>query len=235
MIDTAISTADPRRLAYIGKAPGSKPTRDSDDWHTPPAIVEAARRVLGRIDLDPFSSDTANRTIKATRYLSKADNALHPRQWTDQPCTCWINPPYGRGIVDQAIDRFLAELPRLTAALVLTNNSTETRWFCRLAARSTAILFTDHRVSFISPDSKAVSGNTRGQAIFYFGPHRERFAAEFQRFGWIATVDPPGPATADLESPFSLAAPALGQRTRSRSPRPSRTPKRGTKRQQVTP
>jgi phage N-6-adenine-methyltransferase len=206
MIDTAISTADPRRLAYIGKAPGSKPTRDSDDWHTPPAIVEAARRVLGRIDLDPFSSDTANRTIKATRYLSKADNALHPRQWTDQPCTCWINPPYGRGVIDKAIFRFLAELPRLSAAILLVNNATETKWFCALAARNPTICFTDHRIEFDSPDNKQESGNTRGQAIFYFGPHRERFAAEFRPFGWIATVDPPGPTTADPPIPFSLAA-----------------------------
>jgi len=125
----AVSTADSRQLAYIGKQPGkAQPDRDSDDWHTPTRYIEAARQVLGRIDVDPFSSATANRTVKAGRFLTKADNALHPRQWADHPVAVWMNPPYGRGVIDAAVTRFLAELPRLTAAIILVNNATETVW-----------------------------------------------------------------------------------------------------------
>jgi len=189
MIDAAVSTADSRQLAYIGRQPGkAKPDRDSDDWHTPSRYIEAARKVLGRIDVDPFSSATANLTVKAARFLTKADDAMHPRPWTPGPATAWLNPPYGRGVIDAAIDRFLVELPRLTAAIVLVNNSTETQWCQALQARCQAFCLPAHRISFVSPDSKRKSGNTRGQVFFYFGDDPDRFAAVFRFFGMVSTV-----------------------------------------------
>lgn len=185
----AVSTADPARLGYIGRQPGkAKPDRDSDDWHTPSRYIEAARQVLGRIDVDPFSSATANRTVKAARFLTKADNALHPRQWTPGKATCWINPPYGRGLIDAAVDRLLAELPHLTAAICLVNNATETAWCQALFSACQAFCLPDHRISFVAPDNKAVSGNPRGQVFFYFGDDPDRFSDAFRVFGIVSTV-----------------------------------------------
>lgn len=86
------STADYRRMAYAAGSP-SKPDRDSNDWHTPARYIEATRIVLERIDLDPFSSEVANQTVKADRFLSESDNSLHPRHWSDRPITVWANPP----------------------------------------------------------------------------------------------------------------------------------------------
>ena len=180
MIDMK-STADYRRMAYAAST--TNPDRDSNDWHTPARYIEAARIVLERIDLDPFSSAIANQTVKADRFLTVSDNSLHPRHWADRPITVWANPPYGRGIVDAAIARFLTELPRLTAAVVLTNNATETRWFQSMMRECQAVCFTDHRIAFDSPDNKAVSGNTRGQTFFYFGQRWYQFAQTFKQFG----------------------------------------------------
>ena len=189
MIAAAVSTADPARLGYIGRQPGkAKPDRDSDDWHTPSRYIEAARQVLGRIDVDPFSSATANRTVKAGRFLTIEDNALHQRHWMPGPATAWMNPPYGRGVIDAAVTRFLTELPRLTAAITLVNNATETVWCQALLEKCQAFCLPAHRISFVSPDNKAVSGNPRGQVFFYFGDDPDRFAAVFRVFGMVSTV-----------------------------------------------
>ena len=181
-----LSTADYRLMAYAGSKP--KPDRDSNDWHTPSRYIEAARIVLGRIDLDPFSSAVANRTVKADRFLTMSDNSLHPRHWADRPITVWMNPPYGLGVIDAAIARFLVELPRLSAAIVLTNNATETRWFQSMMRECQAVCFPDHRIAFDSPDNKKESSDTRGQCFFYFGQPWYRFGQVFKQFGPVCAV-----------------------------------------------
>lgn len=51
-------------------------------WGTPRPIVEVARKVLGRIDFDPFSDAGWNASIGATRYLTAEDDAF-ARAWFD--------------------------------------------------------------------------------------------------------------------------------------------------------
>ena len=46
------------------------------EYYTPPRIIEAARRTMGRIDLDPASSVKANETVKAQHIFTAADNGL---------------------------------------------------------------------------------------------------------------------------------------------------------------
>jgi hypothetical protein len=62
------------------------------DWHSRAEIVEAARRVMGEIHLDPTSSEVANRIIKAKRFYMVKEDALS-QPWADR---VWLNPPYGR-------------------------------------------------------------------------------------------------------------------------------------------
>jgi hypothetical protein len=40
---------------------------ESAEWFTPPCYIEAAREVLGAIDLDPASCEAANRTHELER------------------------------------------------------------------------------------------------------------------------------------------------------------------------
>lgn len=69
---------------------------ESPEWYTPSPVVEAAREVMGAIDLDPMSCDEANQTVQATRFYSTDENGL-------------LLPLYGRvfynpagGLVDDA-------------------------------------------------------------------------------------------------------------------------------------
>lgn len=62
------------------------------DWHSPAEIVEAAWRVMGEIDLDPASSEVANRIIKAKRFYTVKEEALS-QPWGSR---VWLSPPDGR-------------------------------------------------------------------------------------------------------------------------------------------
>jgi len=46
------------------------------DWWTPTRYLEAARDVLGAIDLDPASSAGAQANVRATQYLTKETNGI---------------------------------------------------------------------------------------------------------------------------------------------------------------
>lgn len=181
-------TADVRKLGYVGAQPGAK--RDSDSWFTPPEYIDAAREALGgRITLDPFSSHHANEVVRADRYFTEEDDAF-AQVWAaavaplESP-TVWMNPPYSGQLVAAAVDRFLNEyaLRSFAEGVFIVNNATETRWFQRSFSMASAVCFTDHRISFWNADGKKQSGNTRGQAFFYFGPNPQRFIDAFDKYG----------------------------------------------------
>jgi len=182
--------ADKRRLAYTGSN-NRILSRDSDAWYTPKTYVDAARDVMGGIDFDPFSSAEANKIIKASRFLDIKNSAfdhLWRRTKRDEPLRVWMNPPYSSGVINNAVDVFLTQWQagNIAQAVVLVNNATDTRWFAALRACCSGICFTDHRISFESPDGKRISGNTRGQSFFYFGQKASAasFVERFSEFGW---------------------------------------------------
>lgn len=69
----------------------------SAEHFTPPAVIEAARIVLGEIDLDPASSEIANRVVRATRFHDVAANGF-VRDWAGPfaASRVFLNPPGGR-------------------------------------------------------------------------------------------------------------------------------------------
>jgi hypothetical protein len=87
--------------------------------------------------------------------------------------------------VAAAVERFLNEftMGSFAEGVFIVNNATETRWFQRSFSVASAVCFTDHRISFWNADGKRQSGNTRGQAFFYFGDNPQRFVDAFDQFG----------------------------------------------------
>ena len=185
-----VTEADPDQLGYAGVSAHNKKTRDSDDWHTPGEYVDDAREVMGSINLDPFSSLEANEFVQADRVLTLADDALIT-PWADPKTrTVWMNPPYGRGMMTKAIARFLDQYNQgaFEQAVVLTNAATDTYWYHDMLKASVAVCQTLGRIAFISGD-KELSGNTKGQAFFYFGLTHDKFRATFSKHGWATSTE----------------------------------------------
>lgn len=156
-----------------------------NEWYTPDEHIEKARFVLGGIDLDPASSEIANRTVKAARIFTIDDDGLN-QEWAGR---VWMNPPYAQPAIAHFADKIVSEwqAQRLTAAIALTHNYTDTAWFQKMARAADAICFTRGRVRFVSPSGQ-LAAPTQGQAFFYFGNDVEAFAKAFAETGFVVRV-----------------------------------------------
>jgi len=149
--------------------------------YTPKQYIEAARKVLGAIDLDPASNKQAQEWIQAEQFFTEKDDGL-AQEWFGR---VWLNPPYHRELAPKFIDRLVREFTagRVTAAILLTNNSTETEWFYVALKACASICFTRGRINFHVPKGPDVSP-TQGQAFFYFGDDVAAFEREFASIGF---------------------------------------------------
>lgn len=161
-------------------------TSDSTEWFTPPAIVEAARRVMGGIDLDPASCEEANQTVQATSYYTRECSGLG-REWAGR---VFLNPPYGRDEQHRSNmavwgAHLLAEVAagRVSQAVLLVGAYTDTELLQGLL-RDRPVCLTG-RLAFIAPGAGEQRGNRFGSAIAYLGPANQRFANEFAAFGVV--------------------------------------------------
>lgn len=151
----------------------------SNEHYTPSKYIDAARGVLGGIDLDPASCLKANQIVQAKRYFTAKDDGLrHP--WKGR---VWLNPPYGGdagAFVAKLVEEFSSG--NVTAAVVLVNaHCTDTAWFQPLF--DGVLCFTDHRINFYGDDTR--SGSTHGSVFAYFGQDAESFAEHFSQFGSV--------------------------------------------------
>jgi phage N-6-adenine-methyltransferase len=153
-----------------------------NEWYTPADIIGDVRKVLGAIDLDPASSDQAQRTVQAARYFTLNDDGL-ARPWHGN---VWLNPPYAQPHIESFADKMIAEIVsgHVASAIMLTHNYTDTGWFHKLAAVSEAICFTKGRIRFEAPDG-TLAAPTQGQAFFYFGKDVPTFSEVFAPLGFV--------------------------------------------------
>ena len=155
----------------------------NNEWYTPSEYIEAARVVMGGIDLDPASSDIANKTVKAEKYYTAEMDGLQ-KPWHGR---IWLNPPYSGELIQQFIEKLKISVNsgEVEQATVLVNNATETVWFNTLINLATAVMFPRSRVKFYMPDGKT-GAPLQGQAVIYVGSQAERFVSVFSKMGWCA-------------------------------------------------
>jgi ParB family chromosome partitioning protein len=163
---------------------GTLNSSESPEWYTPERYVDAAREVLGSIDLDPASSAAANEVVRAKQFYSATDDGL-AQPWYGR---VFLNPPYGTSAPKGSatfVPKLVTEYQsgRTTAAVLLTSaHGTDTEWFSLLWDYT--LCFTDHRLAFWNEDGDS-AGPTFGSAFTYLGPDRDAFAHVFGAFGAI--------------------------------------------------
>lgn len=154
---------------------------EEEDWYTPRAYVEAAREVMGGIDLDPASCALANETVRAARFFDREVNGLR-QEWTGR---VFLNPPYLR-LAGAFIAKLLREFEagRVTEAVVLVNfNSLSNSWAWPLWQHTVCVC--RRRINFERPGQAPAHTSNHGSAFIYLGPNYVKFATVFSSFGVI--------------------------------------------------
>lgn len=177
-------------------------TMDSASWYTPQPYVEAARAVMGGIDLDPCSDAEANVNVNADHYYTEADDGL-TQPWGGR---LFINPPgklvaafwqrlMGGShfvVVQQAIwvGYSLEQLQTLQAA----SRGLPTPLNFPICIPKRRIAFVENaamreaRIAKLLAEGKKPnlkSSPSHANYISYIGPNRDRFEAIFSPFGQV--------------------------------------------------
>ena len=170
-----------------------------NEWYTPSKYIEAARTVMGGIDLDPASCEQANQVVKAERFYTKEQNGLL-QPWYGR---MWCNPPYGKihdipGSVRSFQEAFVERIDRLyrtgaieQAILLLLGNSCFNRYFETLW--DYPLCFHTGSLEFYKQDG-SIAWFGFGTLFVYLGPNIEAFTEIFSQFGRIVrAIDAPQP------------------------------------------
>lgn len=155
------------------------PKPGGDEWYTRPEFIEAARAVLGGIDLDPASCALAQKTVKAARHFTSEDDGLaHP--WTGR---VFLNPPFSnaKAFGEKLLREY--ETGNVEAAIMVVNSySADTKWF---QPSWKYLICISTRPAFYNPDK---TGNPTVWAAFvYLGPDPVAFSGTFRDFGYIVS------------------------------------------------
>ena len=164
------------------------------EWYTPSWVVELARDTLGAIDVDPASDATAQAAVRASTWYGEgvpdAAGGLSPdATWAGR---VWLNPPYGRGLLQAFIARLIAEVDKghVTQALVLTSVHAMSSASSgqKLMAASAATCVLSGRLSFWGENSTGATA-TFGSVVTSLGAGLDvaRFTQIWSPHGAVVT------------------------------------------------
>lgn len=167
----------------------------SNEWYTPARYVDAARAVMGSIDVDPASCERANRTVKARRYYTEQEDGLsHSWDLDGVPSKVWLNPPYKarkdlgkkEGAYQLWVPKLVGEYDkgRVAQAILLLPWHHDRKWFQTLFRFP--LCFCDHQILFKRPGR--VPYHLYHALFFaYLGMRIDAFTEVFSEFGPVGT------------------------------------------------
>ena len=152
-------------------------------YYTPQIILEAARKTLGEFDLDPASSEQANKFVRAKKFYTKEDNGLS-RSWFGR---IWMNHPFSRTENALWINKLVNDYDQgnIKEACCITYACTSEKWFRPLFHYIQCFL--SPRTNYLLPDGSVYKGVTKGSVVTYLGINRQAFADNFCELGAIKT------------------------------------------------
>lgn len=144
------------------------------EYYTPHNIVDAAREVMGGIDLDPASSYVANKSIKAAKYFHYHGLDQH---WYGN---VWMNHPFSRKENKLWIAKLVEDYSQgwIRQACCITYASTSEQWFRPLLDFPQCYLY--KRTNYVLPDGTVKKGVTKGSVVTYLGPNVTKFRQVFE-------------------------------------------------------
>lgn len=154
------------------------------EWYTPSQIIEAARTVMGGIDLDPASCDYANSIVKAEKFFTEEENGLE-QEWNGR---VFINPPFAHPTVKFFAEKLLESFGsgQIEQAIWLSNACVDVGWWHDLASLG-VVCFHRGRIKFYGQD-ETIQPPTLGQSIVYLGPEKKFFRETFSQFGVVMSA-----------------------------------------------
>lgn len=180
---------------------------DSPEWYTPAPYVEAARELMGGIDLDVASHQEANTIVQATRFYTAEDDGL-VQPWEGR---IFLNPPGGKTHGQSIVCAFWERVDLMyrvgsfeqliwigySLEQLQTLQNTDAYWhpldfpLCVPSHRIAFVENTAKRVQRLGAQKAAGQEPSTGKApshanyIAYIGERRDRFREIFSRFGRV--------------------------------------------------
>lgn len=163
------------------------------DWCTPHNYVNAVKRCLGKIALDPCSNQYS--VVKAlTTYARPKDDGLR-LSW-DFP-TIYVNPPYGtdretgtriKDWLKRCANAHQEHGSEVLALIPVATNTAHWKLYVFGAAKAVAFLY-DTRLKFLVNGEGGGKGAPMSCAMVYWGSEYEKFSNIFTEFGAVVPLE----------------------------------------------
>lgn len=168
---------------------------DSAEWYSPAPYVDAAREVMGGIDLDPASHEDANQIVQAPRFYTANYDGLS-KPWFGR---IFLNPP--GGLVDvfwmALMTAWLHKDIEQAVWIGYSLEQLQTLQMLQGGGWRTPLNFPicvpKRRIAFVESEAKKAarkkpnqrSSPSHGNYVTYLGDQNEKFAEVFGKFGQV--------------------------------------------------
>lgn len=138
------------------------------EWYTDPRIIQAARSIMGGIDLDPASCAAANERegVQIPKIYTAEDDGLS-QPWSGK---VWMNHPFSRQGNPLWINRLVSawEAGEIEQACCITFAAVNAQWFHPLLGFPQ--FFFLGRVAYERPDGTKANGATKDSVFTWLPP-----------------------------------------------------------------